>query len=157
MLVDYTDRELPYREDVEKYIITLLTDLAKQRKVTLTYKLSSEYVWISYDEKIVSGIETTKIKNRVFAIDMNPNYVGWSIVDWKSSSDFRIVKDGVISIKELNDYDNKQKIDSTKRKHIFNIRHHDVIEICKKLVNTAAYYKCDKFALEDLHFKTSGS
>ena len=88
---------------------------------------------------------------------MNPNYVGWSIVDWKSSSDFRIVKEGVISIKELNDYDNKQKIDSTKHKHISNIRHHDVIEICKKLVDTAAYYRCDKFVLEDLNFKTSDS
>ena len=88
---------------------------------------------------------------------MNPNYVGWSIVDWESSSIFRIVKEGVISIKELNDYDNKQKIDSTKRKHIFNIRHHAILEICKNLVDTAAYYRCDKFVLEDLKFKTNSS
>ena len=134
-----------------------LTELANQKKATITYKLSSEYIWISYDEKLVSSIETPKIKNRVFAIDMNPNYVGWSIVDWKSSSVFRIVKEGVISIKELNDYDNKQKIDSTKRKHISNIRHHAIIEICKNLVNTAVYYRCDKFVLEDLKFKTNGS
>ena len=73
-------------------ILRKLTELAKQRKITLTYKLSSEYVWISYDEKTVTNIETSKINNRVFAIDMNPNYVGWSIVDWKSSSNFNIVK-----------------------------------------------------------------
>ena len=151
----HIDLELVGLRKHRQTTITLLTKLSRQLKVTLTYKLSSEYVWISYDEKIVSGIETTKIKNRVFAIDMNPNYVGWSIVDWKSSSDFRIVKEGVISIKELNDYDNKQKIDSTKRKHISNIRRHDVIEICKKLVNTAAYYRCDKFVLEKLSFKTT--
>ena len=88
---------------------------------------------------------------------MNPNYIGWSIVDWKSSSVFRIVKEGIISIKELNDYDSKQKIDSTKRKHISNIRHHAIIEICKNLVDTAAYYRCDKFVLEDLKFNTNGS
>ena len=138
-------------------ILRRLTELAKQRKITLTYKLSSEYVWISYDEKLVSSIETPKIKNRVFAIDMNPNYVGWSIVDWKSSSSFRIVKEGIISIKELNNYDNKQKIDSTKRKHISNIRHHAILDICKNLVDTAAYYRCDKFVLEDLKFKTNSS
>ena len=138
-------------------IISKLTELANQKKATITYKLSNEYVWISYDEKLITNIETPKIKNRVFAIDMNPNYVGWSIVDWKSSSSFRIVKEGVISIKELNDYDNKQKIDSTKRKHIFNIRHHAILEICKNLVDTAAYYRCDKFVLEDLKFKTNGS
>ena len=138
-------------------ILRKLTELAKQRKITLTYKLSNEYVWISYDEKLVTSIETPKIKNRVFGIDMNPNYIGWSIVEWKSSSTFNIVKEGIISIKELNDYDNKQKIDSTKRKHISNIRHHAVIEICKNLVDTAIYYRCDKFVLEDLKFNTSGS
>ena len=138
-------------------VISTLTELARQRKITLTYKLSNEYVWISYDEKLVSNIETPKIKNRIFAIDMNPNYIGWSIVEWKSSSVFRIVKEGIILIKELNDYDNKQKIDSTKRKHISNIRHHAVIEICKNLVDTAAYYRCDKFVLEDLKFNTRGS
>ena len=138
-------------------ILRKLTELANQKKVTITYKLLSEYVWISYDEKTVINIETPKIKNRVFAIDMNPNYVGWSIVDWKSSSKFRIVKEGIISIKELNDYDNKQKIDSIRRKHISNIRHHAILEICKNLVNTAAYYRCDKFVLEDLKFKTNGN
>ena len=140
-----------------QHIVSKLAELAKQRKITLTYKLSSEYVWISYDEKTVTNIETPKIKNRVFAIDMNPNYVGWSIVDWKSSSIFKIVKEGIISIKELNDYDNKQNIDSTKRKHISNIRRHAIIEICKNLVDTAAYYRCDNFILEDLKFNVKGS
>ena len=77
-------------------ILRRLTELANQKKVTITYNLSSEYVWISYDEKLVTNIETPKIKNRVFAVDMNPNYIGWSIVDWRSSSVFRIVKEGVI-------------------------------------------------------------
>ena len=135
----HIDLELIGLRKHRQNIVSILTELANQRKITLTYKLSSEYVWISYDEKLVTNIKTPKIKNRVFAIDMNPNYVGWSIVDWKSSSIFRIVKEGIISIKELNDYDNKQKIDSTKRKHISNIRRHVIIEICKKLVDTAVY------------------
>ena len=138
-------------------ILRRLTELANQKKVTITYNLSSEYVWISYDENTVNNIETPKINNRVFAIDMNPNYIGWPIVEWKSSSVFKIVKAGIVSIKELNDYDNKQKIDSNKRKHISNIRHHAIIEICKNLVDTASYYRCDKFVLEDLKFNTNGS
>ena len=153
----HIDLELIGLRKHRQNIVSVLTELANQKKVTITYKLSSEYVWISYDEKAVTNIKTPKIKNRVFAIDMNPNYIGWSIVDWKSSSVFKIVKEGVISIKELNDYDNKQKIDSTKRKHISNIRHHAIIEICKNLVDTAAYYKCDKFVLEDLKFNTNNS
>ena len=153
----HIDLELIGLRKHRQTIISTLTELANQKKVTITYKLSNEYVWISYDEKLVTNIETSKIKNRVFAIDMNPNYVGWSIVDWKSSSNFRIVKEGIISIKELNDYDNKQKIDSTKRKHISNIRRHAIIEICKNLVDTAVYYRCDKFVLENLKFNAKGS
>ena len=153
----HIDLELVGLRKHRQIIVSKITELARQRKITLTYKLSNEYVWISYDEKTISDIETPKINNRVFAIDMNPNYVGWSIVDWKSSSVFRIVKEGIISIKELNDYDNKQKIDSTRRKHISNIRHHAIIEICKNLVDTAAYYRCDKFVLEDLKFKTNNN
>ena len=153
----HIDLELVGLRKHRQTIISILTELARQRKITLTYKLSSEYIWISYDEKLVTNIETPKINNRIFAIDMNPNYIGWSIVEWKSSSVFKIVKEGIISIKELNDYDNKQKIDSIKRKHISNIRHHAIIEICKNLVDTAAYYRCDKFVLEDLKFKTNNN
>ena len=153
----HIDLELIGLRKHRQNIVSVLTELVSQRKITLTYKLSSEYIWISYDEKLVTNIKTPKINNRIFAIDMNPNYVGWSIVDWKSSSSFRIVKEGVISIKELNDYDNKQKIDSTRRKHISNIRRHAIIEICKNLVDTAVYYRCNKFVLEDLNFKTNSS
>ena len=153
----HIDLELVGIRKHRQTVISKLTELAKQKKITLTYKLSNKYVWISYDEKLVTNIETPKINNIIFAIDMNPNYIGWSIVEWKSSSIFRIVKEGIISIKELNDYDNNQKIDSTKRKHISNIRHHTVIEICKNLVDTATYYRCDKFVLEDLNFNTSSS
>ena len=32
-----------------------------------------------------------------------------------------------------------------------------IFEICKNLVDTAAYYRCDKFVLEDLKFNTNGS
>ena len=69
----------------------------------ITYKLDLNYVYISFDETILKKKETRKIDNRVFSIDLNPNYVGWSVVDWKSSSEFSVVSSGVISIKELND------------------------------------------------------
>ena len=74
---------------------------------------------------------------------MNPNYIGWSIVDWRSSSSYSIVKEGIISIKELNDYDNKQKINCTDRTHISNFRRHAILEICKNedVQDKLAYWK----------------
>jgi len=53
---------------------------------------------------------------------LNPNYIGWSIVDWKSESEFNVIKSGVYSIKELNDkdFDLKNKhIDSSSKERIY--------------------------------------
>ncbi|MBO6273682.1 hypothetical protein J6O48_13035 [bacterium] len=61
---------------------------------------------------------------------MNPNYIGWSIIDWKSESEFNIVKSGLISIKQLNDKDLKFKgfsSESKERKYITNKRNYEII------------------------------
>ena len=66
--------------------------------IPITYKIDKEYIYITVDEKIYN-INYHYIDNRIMSIDMNPNYIGWSIVDWKSESDFNIIKSGIISIK----------------------------------------------------------
>ena len=93
------------------------------------------------------------------SIDMNPNYIGWSIIDWKSESDFNIIKSGVISIKKLNDYDQSLKnkgysSESKERKYISNKRNYETLQIAKNLINKALYYKCQIFSIEDLNIKS---
>ena len=98
------------------------------------------------------------IANRVFAIDLNPNYVGWSVVDWKSSSEFTVISSGVISTKDINDFDNKLKgLPSTdsKKHYINNKRRFEVYEINKYLVQIATHYNCELFITEDLSIKSS--
>jgi len=64
------------------------------------------------------------------SIDMNPNYIGWSIIDWKSSNEFDIIKSGLISIKQLNDKELALKgysSESKERKYIINKRNYETI------------------------------
>jgi hypothetical protein len=64
------------------------------------------------------------------SIDMNPNYIGWTIIDWKSESEFNIIKSGLISIKQLNDKDLNLKgysSESKERKYITNKRNYETI------------------------------
>jgi hypothetical protein len=83
-----------------------LYELTLTNSISISYKLDKDYIYITFDEsKLANKKEIVKIQNRVLGIDMNPNYIGWSIIDWKSESDFNIIKSGVISIKKLNDYD----------------------------------------------------
>jgi hypothetical protein len=55
-------------------------------------------------------------------LDLNPNYIGWSIVDWKSESEFKLVKSGIYSIKTINDKDFELKgkhLDSSSPERIY--------------------------------------
>ena len=141
-----------------KLILNKLYHLQQDKQIPITYELDNEYIYLTYDEILLNQyIEYKPIKNRIFAIDLNPNYVGWSVVDWKSSSEFEVVKSGVISIKDINDIDfvlKGKSSDSKERKYINNKRIFETYEISKLLVNTAIYYRCEVFGLEELNIKS---
>ena len=141
-----------------KSILNKLYYLQQDKKISITYQLDNEYIYLTYDENLLEQhIEYKPVKNRVFAIDLNPNYVGWSVVDWKNSKEFKVIKSGVISIKELNDIDFNLKgksSESKERKYINNKRAFEIYEISKLLVNIAKYYRCEVFGLEELNIKS---
>lgn len=123
----------------------------------ITYKLDLDYIYISFDEGVILKCEKThkQIKNRVLGIDLNPNYVGWSIVDWKSENEFVVIKSGVYSMKYINDKEislKKGKLSSEhpKRIHLVNKRKREMFEVVKNLINKSIYYQVDIVVLEDL-------
>ena len=141
-----------------KSILNKLYHLQQDKGIAITYELDNEYIYLTYDETLLNQfVDYRPIKNRIFSIDLNPNYVGWSVVDWESSSKFEVVKSGVISIKDINDIDFDLKgksSDSKERIYINNKRKFETYEISKLLVNTAKYYKCEVFGLEKLNIKS---
>ena len=141
-----------------KPILNKLYNLQNDKQISITYELDNEYIYLTYDETLLNQfIDYKPIKNRIFSIDLNPNYVGWSVVDWKSSKEFEVVKSGVISIKDINDIDfglKGKSSNSKERIHINNKRIFETYEISKLLVNTAIYYKCEVFGLEELNIKS---
>ena len=130
--------------------------------VAITYKIDYNYVYIQFDESIIlnKNNNLVKIQNRVLSLDLNPNYIGWSIVDWKSESEFNVVKSGIYSIKKLNDkdFDLKNKgysSESKERKYISDKRTFETLQIVKNIVNKSIYYKCQLISIEDLNIKSS--
>ena len=127
----------------------------------ITYKIDYNYVYIQFDESIIlNNNNLNKIQNRVLSLDLNPNYIGWSIVDWKSESEFNVVKSGVYSIKNLNDKDFALKnkgysSESKQRKYISDKRTFETLQIVKNIINKSIYYKCQLISIEDLNIKSS--
>ena len=143
-----------------KQILSKLYKKQERKEIKIAYKLDLEYIYIIFEETDIYNYETKFIKNRVLSLDLNPNYIGWSIVDWKSESEFNVIKSGVYSIKKLNDKDFSLKnkgysSESNERKYISDKRNFETIQIVKNIVNKSIYYKCQIISIEDLNIKSS--
>ena len=127
----------------------------------LTYKIDTNYIYITFDESIVlsSKLNLKQVTNRVLSLDLNPNYIGWSITDWKSSSDFNVVKSGVYSFKKLTDEIQKLKgrgfsSESIVRKYLNNKLEYETYQIVKNIIKKAIYYRVQLIGIEDLSIKS---
>ena len=145
-----------------KTYLNKLIELQENKQISITYKLSKDYIYITFNLSKLNDIvlKTQKIQDRYFAIDMNPNYIGYTVIDWNNSNSYRIIDSGVFSLKMLNDYDNSLKdkgfnSNSKERKYITNKRNYEVINIAHKLVKIANHYQCSSFVTEDLCIKNS--
>ena len=148
--------EINPSRNYQKYLLEL-SDLANQKKIPIDFKLGLEYIYISFDlNKLKSKkVISEKIKDRYFAIDMNPNYVGYTVIDWFDGQNYKIVDKGCFSLKKLNDYDDSLKgkgfsSDSKERKYISNKRNYEISDIAHKLERIANHYECEFFVVEDL-------
>ena len=144
-------------------VLAKLYELQEKKEIPITYQLDMEHVYISFDETSVKKYNRKRfVENRVMAIDMNPNYIGWSIVDWKGESEFNIVKSGVFSIKKINDMSevlSKSHTDSEDPRKIYinNKRTYETYQISKKLIDICLHYQCESFCIEDLDMKSKDS
>ena len=148
--------EINPSKNYQNYLIQL-SQLAEEKKIPIDFKLGFEYIYVSFDlnklksERIISD----KIKDRYFAIDMNPNYVGYTVIEWYDKKEYKIIDKGAISLKDLNNYDDSLKgkgfsSESKERKYVSNKRNYEISDIAHKLEKIANHYKCEFFVMEDL-------
>lgn len=133
--------------------------LQETKATPITYYLDDTYLYISFDEiKMQVPKERKIIENRIMAIDLNPNYIGWSIVDWEENGKYNVIKYGVYSIKEINDREFALKnlpSDDKRKIYLSNKRNYEVMQISKNLINKAIYYQCESFVCEELNISSS--
>lgn len=155
---DHIILEIPKLRNNLKQDLSKLYLLQESKQIPITYKLDSDFVYLTFENNSVQECcQCDKIKDRIFAIDLNPNYVGWSVVGWKDSENYTVIDAGVISNKQLNDKENSLKgysSDSVERLRVSNKRNFENIEISKYLINKAVHYKCQIFSLEKLDIIT---
>ena len=123
-----------------------LNELCYDKKATVSIKLNNEYIWITYDEKLLcNSVKFNRLKdNRILGLDLNPNYIGLSVIEFDKEDDFKVLHKQVFDLKELTD----KNVSKNKRQY-------EIIKICHTINNLVNYWKCKKLSIEELNIKSS--
>ena len=125
-----------------KALLCKIQSLMEEKKTPITFKVKNNYVYLTYDEKIVEKEKQFKNlkNNRVLGIDLNPNYFGISIIEFDDNNEFKILYKEAIDVSKLQE--------SSKNKIYFELHqiNHHILKLCKN-------FKVSKLSVEDLKFK----
>lgn len=137
--------------------IKVLQEFQKNCSIPITYKMDFDYIYMTFDYNCLYQNMYKVKQNRVIAIDMNPNHLGYSVVDWKDGSHYHVIESGTFSLQKLNEYQNSLNVSSsdTRYKYVVNKRKHEIIHLAERLFEICKHYRCEMFVIEDLNFNKS--
>ena len=123
-----------------------LNELCYDKNATVSVRLNNDYIWITYDEKLLcNSVKFNKLKdNRILGLDLNPNYIGLSVIEFDKEDKFEVLHKQVFDLKKLTD----KNVSNNKRQY-------EIIKICHTINNLINYWKCKKLSIEDLNIKSS--
>lgn len=139
------------RTNVKKQLYKL-EELANQKQIPYTIKLNNNFIQVTFDASILKQKQESLNENRCLSIDLNPNYIGYSILEFDKNKEFKVINSGVFDITKLN---NKLNLASNHKKQLkqTNKRDFELFEISKRLINITKQFKCSQFIVEDLNTK----
>lgn len=128
-------------------------ELAEQKKMPVTVKLTDKCLYLIYDESLIYNEAYKGLKhNRVLGIDMNPNYIGVSVIEFDKNDEFKVLHKEVYDLTRLTKSSGKASTDK-KSKYFTNKLKHETLAIAHKINKMVDYWKCSKLAIEDLSIK----
>lgn len=136
--------------------LSKIQELVDNKQLTLTVSLNNEYIWLTFDESLLEIQEKFKDlkKARVLGIDLNPNYIGLSILEFNKNDEFKIIHKQVFDLSALNITSKKSSEDKSS-KYLTNKRKFELIQVCYEINKLINYWKCSKLCIEDLKIKSS--
>ncbi len=114
--------------------LCMLEELMENNQIAVTFKLDKNELYISYKPIIQQKIYLKD--NRILAFDLNPNYIGYSILEF-NGIDFTIIKADCIELKEINDGNTNQKSNG-------------LIKVSKQLIQVMKSYSVGNIAIDDV-------
>ena len=152
---NHIEIQLPkFRKNLKREFAQL-QGLIDDKKATVTVKFNNEFIWFSYDESLIQIDTYKQLKNnRVLGIDLNPNYIGLSVLEFDKNDTFKVLHKQVFDVSKLNLPTGKAS-NSKQSNYRTNKSKFELIEICHQISNLVNVWKCKKLAIEYLNIKSS--
>jgi IS605 OrfB family transposase len=115
----------------DKEIEYLLNNIGK---TPIQVLLKDDQICLTYEQE--KELISTKIQDRILGIDMNPNYIGISIVDFKNNTE-TLVKAKCFRMSSGTRKDDEK-------------RNYETIQIAHQIIKLAKHYRCSEIAIEEL-------
>lgn len=142
---------------VKKKLATELAkvqELTNQKKMSVTVKFTDKHLFLAYDESLIYNESYKDLKhNRVLGIDMNPSYIGVSVIEFDKHAEFKVLHKQVFDLSKLTVSSGKASTNS-KSKFVTNKLKHETIAIARRISKLVDYWKCSKLAIEDLSIES---
>lgn len=132
-----------------------LQELIDQNMATVTVSLTSDHVCLTFDESQISDFRFRGLKSdRVLGIDMNPGYIGLSVVELDGNGVSRVLHKQVFDLTRLTAASGESST-SSKSKYMSDKRRHETLNVAHDICRLVDYWKCGKVAVEDLSIRSS--
>lgn len=127
-----------------------LQEGVRYKKIPVTIKCTSKYVYLMFDESLIRNAPYKNLKaNRILGIDMNPNYIGMSVIEFDTRDEFKVLHTEVFDLTTLTKTSGKECADK-KSKYLTHKLKHETIAIAHKINKAVDYWKCATLAIEDI-------
>jgi predicted transposase len=126
-----------------------LEELSKNKNTTYSVVLNSKEICISYEEKILQKEINSQNENRCLGIDLNPEFIGISILEFKDKENFQIIHKQCFDLRKLT-VKSDEAPNSKQSKYLQNKLKYETIEIAKQIFEIAKFYNCKYIFAEHL-------
>ena len=132
-----------------------LQELIDNKQISVTVSLTKSDIYLTFDESKITDCNFKDLKkDRVLGIDMNPNYIGISVLEFDENDQFKILNKRVFDLRKLTTKSGRSSTDK-KSKYLINKLNHETIQVVHDIANLVNYWKCDKVVIEDLSIRSS--
>ena len=132
-----------------------LQELIDNKQISVTVSLTKSDIYLTFDESKITDCNFKDLKkDRVLGIDMNPNYIGISVLEFYENDQFKILNKRVFDLRKLTTKSERSSTDK-KSKYLINKLNHETIQVAHDIANLVNYWKCDKVVIEDLSIRSS--